>query len=111
MRSLFLFALLVAAASAFVAPANRAVGEFLFDYLLLMMMFAMDGWRMTTDRWVVGMPEGRDDRLCNLGLLAGRWSSLDTSIATPDDRIIVAINSIVISMLCECSPPLPNNHI
>jgi hypothetical protein len=29
MRSFFLFALLVAAASAFVAPANMAVGEFL----------------------------------------------------------------------------------
>jgi hypothetical protein len=28
MRSFFLFALLVAAASAFVAPANKAVGKF-----------------------------------------------------------------------------------
>jgi hypothetical protein len=33
MRSFFLFALLVAAASAFVAPANKAVGKSLFSVL------------------------------------------------------------------------------
>lgn len=57
MRSFFLLALLVAAASAFVAPANKAVGESLFLGRLL-----SDGRR--AERWATSRPyHGVDAKL------------------------------------------------
>ena len=57
MRSFFLLALLVAAASAFVAPANKAVGKQLCFGKLLSARIAASGW--PTSRLYYGVVQRR----------------------------------------------------
>jgi len=59
MRSFFLFSLLVAAASAFVAPANQAVGKFKFCFEDFCWGSRMMGRSVKVDDVINLVPEGR----------------------------------------------------